>query len=79
MIAIDTNVLVRILIDDPEEMAQTQAARKLARIAGTVYVPQIVQVECVWVLETAYHINKSDILRILEHVSENNAFILKHP
>ena len=51
MIAVDTNVLVRILIDDPEEIEQTQAARKLARAAGTVFVPQIVQVECVWVLK----------------------------
>lgn len=79
MIAIDTNVFVRILVDDPEEIAQTETARKLARAAKQVYVPQIVQVECVWVFETAYHIGKSDILRILEHVGGNSAFVLQRP
>ena len=78
MIAIDTNVFVRILIDDPEEIAQTQTARNVARTAKQVYVPQIVQVECVWVLETAYRIGKSDILRMLEHVGSNSAFVLQH-
>ncbi len=78
MIAIDTNVFVRILVDDPEEIAQTETARNLARAAKQIYVPQIVQVECVWVLETAYHIGKSELLRILEIISENSAFVLQH-
>lgn len=77
MIAIDTNVFVRILIDDPEERGQNQAARNLARAAGKVYVPQIVQVECVWVLGTAYNIAKSDLLHILEQVMADNVFVLQ--
>ncbi len=39
MIAIDPNVFVRILIDDPEEIAQTKTARNVARTAKQVYVP----------------------------------------
>ncbi|MCO6440817.1 MAG: PIN domain-containing protein [Nitrococcus mobilis] len=50
MIAVDTNVLVRILTDDPGQPEQVQAARALASRARKVYVPLIVMVECVWVL-----------------------------
>jgi len=78
MIAIDTNVFVRILVDDPEEIAQNQAARKIASTTRQVYVPQIVQVESVWVLETAYKVKKSDLLNILEHIAANSAFVLQH-
>ena len=37
MIAVDTNVLVRILIDDPGQADQVEAARALASRAGKVY------------------------------------------
>jgi len=77
MIAVDTNVLVRILIDDPEEIVQTETARKLAKEAGRVYVPQIVQVESVWVLESCYKFEKTKVIGILEHIQENRAFILQ--
>jgi predicted nucleic-acid-binding protein len=77
MITIDTNVLVRILIDDPDEQAQTDAARALAKTVRQVYVPQIVQVECVWVLESAYKLDKPTIIRLLEHLQSNSAFILQ--
>lgn len=54
MLALDTNVLVRILIDDTQFIDQCAAARALASAAGEVYVPQVVQIETVWVLESAY-------------------------
>ncbi|MCP4405214.1 MAG: type II toxin-antitoxin system VapC family toxin [bacterium] len=79
MIAVDTNVLVRILIDDPDEQAQTDAARALAKTARQVYVPQIVQVECVWVLESAYKLDKTTIVRLLTHLQFNSAFVLQGP
>lgn len=77
MIAVDTNVLIRIFVDDPEEIAQTEAARGLAKAAQQVYVPQIVQVESVWVLETAYNFDKATILSVLEHLQTNHAFVLQ--
>ncbi|MGE0086933.1 MAG: PIN domain-containing protein [Desulfococcaceae bacterium] len=78
MIAIDTNVLVRILVEDTGQIKQTHAARELARAAIQVYVPQIVQVETVWVLETAYKFSKSDIIVALEHLQNNSSFILQN-
>ena len=52
MIAVDTNLLVRILADDPDQPAQVDAARTLASQSQQVFVPLIVQVETVWVLES---------------------------
>lgn len=79
MIAVDTNVLVRILVDDPGQPAQVKLARALASEAGVVYVPMIVLVETVWVLETSYRQPKVAVLRALEHVTSNNAFDLESP
>ena len=77
MIAVDTNVLVRALVDDPGEPRQTAAARDKLKHAKQVYVPQIVQVEMVWVLETAHRLTKAEILSVLEHLRDNAAFHLQ--
>ena len=64
MIAVDTNVLVRVLVDDPGQKAQVAAARSQAKRAGQVWVAQIVQAETVWVLESAYDLDRTTILRV---------------
>jgi len=78
VIAVDTNILIRILVEDPGQTAQTQIAREVAITAKRVYIPQIVQVETVWVLETAYKFDKASILKLLEHIQANSAFILQN-
>lgn len=77
MIAVDTNVLVRILVDDPGEKAQVTAARARVRQAGRAYVPQIVQAETVWVLEAAYRVDKHGVIAALEHLRSNQAYLLQ--
>lgn len=42
MIAVDTNVLVRVLADDPGQPQQVAAARALVSEAGRVFVPTVV-------------------------------------
>lgn len=76
MIAIDTNVLVRVLIDEPGQEAQISAARALVADAEGVFVPQVVLVETVWVLESAYQLAKAEVLRALDHLVANTAFDL---
>lgn len=64
MIAIDTNVLVRLFVADDE----VQAAR-VARLMGSspsVFVPKTVVLELVWVLEAVYRLQRPNILRVLE-------------
>lgn len=67
MIALDTNVLVRFLVED--DAAQTKRARTL--IAGAIedesgcFVSDVVVCELVWVLGSVYRIPKGDIVRHL--------------
>jgi predicted nucleic-acid-binding protein len=77
VIAVDTNVLVRILADDPGQPAQVQAARRLAGGAKQVFVPTVVQVETVWVLESGYGLSKESVVQTLEHIEVNQAFVLE--
>jgi len=78
MQAVDTNVLVRILIDDPKEMNQVHIARRYAKRAGQLFVTQIVQVELVWVMDAAYDLNKSEVISVLKHMQDNEAFFLQN-
>jgi predicted nucleic-acid-binding protein len=54
-----------------------QSARALLATSEAVYVPQIVQVETVWVLESAYCFEKSSICKILEHLRDHPQFLLQ--
>lgn len=78
MQAVDTNVLIRILVTDDKQAEQVKSARQFAKKAKVLFVPQIVQVELVWVLDTAYKLDKSDIVRILQHIQSNEAFHLQN-
>lgn len=77
MLALDTNALVRVLIDDPSAAAQCRSARAAVAAAGNIHVCQIVQVETVWVLASAYGLDKSDLLHVLETVANHPAFHLQ--
>ena len=78
MIAVDTNVLIRVLVDDPDQSVQVRAAKAAIKKAGEVFISQVVQVETVWVLETAYGLKRDDILMVLETLALNSAYILEH-
>lgn len=79
MIAVDTNVLVRVLVDEPSQPGHIAAARALVSKAGEVFVPLVVLVETVGVLESAYDLPKSDVVQALEHLLANAAFTLEDP
>lgn len=71
MIAIDTNVLVRVLIDDPDAIEQCQLARNLITTQGDVWICRIVLIETVWVLERAYDFTKEQIILVLEKLIQH--------
>lgn len=62
MIALDTNVVVRLLVDD--DPSQTRRARTLLQ-TRTALVPPTVLLETEWVLRGAYGIARADIARSL--------------
>lgn len=78
LIAPDTNVLVRIFLDDASNSKQITAARELAKKAKQLFISQIVQVELVWVLESAYKLKKNQILTILEKLQTHSIFTLQN-
>lgn len=72
MISIDTNVLLRRLLnDDPEQFAK---AARLFECSGAVLITDIVLVETVWVLSgKKYRVNKAGIAAaILSLLEEPN-------
>ncbi len=78
MIAVDTNVLVRILIDEPAANTQVKTARAFARKNAKLFIPQVVQIELVWVLTGAYTADKHEIVTLLEHLANNESFIIQN-
>jgi predicted nucleic-acid-binding protein len=67
MIAPDTNVLVRFLVeDDPAQTARASALVERAVAAGEqVFVAEVVLVETVWVLARAYRLPRNAIVEAL--------------
>jgi len=70
MIALDTNVLMRFLVEDDE--AQSRRATEL--IAGAVdrdeqlFISDIVMCEAVWVLASAYRFSRAEIVGVLSQL-----------
>jgi len=77
MLAIDTNVLVRVLVDDSTALDQCRAARQVVSEAGEVFVSQVVQIETVWVLVSAYGLNKTRLQDTLGAIARHPAFHLQ--
>lgn len=67
MKAIDTNVLVRFLVND--HVAQAKLVRECFSAAERqreiLFVPLLVVAETIWVLESAYDIDRKAILSVL--------------
>lgn len=65
MIALDTNVVVRLLVDDEPE--QTRRARKLLEKGPTLVVPTVL-LETEWVLRGAYNLGQESVARALRNL-----------
>lgn len=73
MIALDTNVLIRLLTRDDEE--QAERARQLledhAAEDGALFVSDIVLAEVVWTLERAYALGREEIAGAVRAMAGN--------
>jgi predicted nucleic-acid-binding protein len=67
MVAVDTNVLVRFIVDD--DPAQCKRAKALIqrciRDSNRIFISDVVVCETVWVLERAYRLSKDEVARVL--------------
>jgi predicted nucleic-acid-binding protein len=77
VIAVDTKVLVRLLVDEPSQPDQVRVARELASRMRRVHVPLVVLVELVWVMESCYQVKKPQVLKAIRHLLDNEAFDLE--
>ncbi len=75
MRAIDTNVLVRLLVrDDPR---QTAAAETFT--AAGAWIPHIALVETIWVLDSVYDRSRSDIEAAVEGLLDHESLVIQDP
>jgi predicted nucleic-acid-binding protein len=76
MIAVDTNVMVRLMVED--DVAQVRHARQLLDEAAerdeSVLVDDIVLCELEWVLESAYKVPRERILSAIQAVVGDDRF-----
>ena len=70
MIALDTNVLVRFLVEDDKEQSRRATALivKASRSDEPLYVADLVVAETVWVLMRSYKLPKDEIIDILRRL-----------
>jgi predicted nucleic-acid-binding protein len=81
MIAVDTNVLVRLMVEDDEE--QSRRARELLAEATErgerVLVTDIVLCELEWVLDAAYRVPRKRILGAVQALCGDDRFAVQEP
>ena len=79
MIGLDTNVLVRYVVqDDPKQ--SLQATRLIESLTGDApgYVSVISVVELVWVLTGCYTSSKNEICEVLETLLRTKEIVVAH-
>lgn len=76
MNGLDTNVLVRYLVqDDLEQGKLAEEYIKSVKANGeTCFINNIVLCELVWVLETSYKLGRNQVMDILEKILRTNTF-----
>lgn len=81
MIALDTNVLVRIAVaDDPGQTEQAVRLLERARASGErLFVPDIVLCELAWVLRALYGVDRTGIVAAVTALTEADELIFRDP
>ncbi len=80
MIGLDTNVLVRYLVQDDAAQARLASAaiESAAGRGERLRLTAITLCELVWVLESAYHQTRADVARALEQIVRTADFDVEH-
>lgn len=76
-ITADTNVLVRVVMND--DVAQAQAAARVLREASVVAVPLPCLCEFVWVLRRVYALDTADIAAALRALLDTTTLAIDRP
>lgn len=83
MIALDTNVLVRFLVEDSQAVEQSRAARRLVMSAAAtgdaIFLPDVVLCEFVWVLRRAYELDRAEVAATLQELLAAEHLVFESP
>ena len=81
MIGVDTNVLVRYIVeDDPEQSPKAFAMiERLLDRDERLFVPQLVICELVWVLSHAYRYERDAVVTILNTLRRSAQVVIEDP
>lgn len=76
MIAVDTNVVIRFLVRDEERQAEAVRKRfkQAERNRERLFVPLLVILETIWVLESAYDKTRTEILDAIRDLRQMPIF-----
>lgn len=80
-IALDTNVLVRFLIEDDVQQGDAAARLFETTIAANemLFVPDVVLCETVWVLSAAYQVARLEIVTVLRALLRTTHLAFRRP
>lgn len=79
MIALDTNILIRILVkDDPHQTALAERLLQEAADAGDLcFISDPVLCEVEWVLESNYKARRADVLAAMQELLAGDLFVFE--
>ena len=71
MRALDTNILVRFLVKDDELQAKKVLHRfkRAEKSKETLFIPLVVVLELIWVLESVYNCSREEIINAIENLA----------
>lgn len=75
--AADTNVLLRLVLENDVE--QARAARAFQRTQGPLFVSHVVLVEAAWVLASAYAYKREQVRAVIEMLMETEGIDIQEP
>ena len=77
MNAIDTNVLVRLIVKDDD--VQAKKALNYVKKHGEVFISAVVLCETTWVFESCYDIKKRELINIIEKILTTTQLTVEYP
>lgn len=77
MTAVDTNIIIRFLVRDDEKQSQLvyKKLKEVEKTCSQLFIPLVVVLEAIWVLESAYGLSRDDILDSFEIMRQMPIFV----
>ncbi|MGA2535751.1 MAG: type II toxin-antitoxin system VapC family toxin [Terracidiphilus sp.] len=80
MTGIDTNILVRLFVqDDLDQSVRVDALLQSLSHNSPGFVPSVVLVELAWVLRTRYGVTKPQFIRHIEELLNSPEIVMENP